>query len=88
MIFISAWGTVEKNLSSRKFNENRDFVLVKNFSPIENLFTRKIMRRNEQNTIQNIIGYLKFFDSLKFKLPCRYQKIGTGQQFEEKIMKN
>ncbi|MBR6013387.1 MAG: alpha/beta hydrolase fold domain-containing protein [Selenomonadaceae bacterium] len=36
MILISAWGTVEKNLSSRKLNENRDLVLGKNFSPLYN----------------------------------------------------
>ena len=36
LILISAWGTVEKNLPSRKLNENRDLVLGKNYSPLYN----------------------------------------------------
>ena len=36
LILISAWGTVETTVPSRKLNENRDLVLGKNYSPLYN----------------------------------------------------
>ena len=58
------------------------FSFKKTFSPLENLFTSKVIRRSENNTIKKIIGSLKFVDSLKVKLPGRYPKISTHRQLE------
>lgn len=40
------------------------------------------MRRDENHSIKNIIESLAFVDSLRYKLPGRYPKIGTEQQRE------
>lgn len=54
----------------------------KTLSPVEKFFTTQVMRRSENHSIKNIIDDLKFVDSLKFKMPGRYPKIGTIRQRE------
>ena len=58
------------------------FSFQKTSSSLKNLFTSKMMRRDESHSIKNIIENLEFIDSLKFKLPGRYPKIGTTQRLE------
>lgn len=82
IIRVSSYSNRPKQIFDAACIRTSIFSFKKTFSPIENLFTSKIMRRNEKNSIKNIIDDLKFVDSLKFKLPGRYPKIGTRQQFE------
>ena len=50
------------------------FSFQKTSSSLKNLFTSKMMRRDESHSIKNIIENLEFIDSLKFKLPDVIQK--------------
>lgn len=56
------------------------FGFKKNFKPLEHLFTSQIMRRDEQHSIKDIVNRLSYVDSLAFKLPGRYPKIGNELQ--------
>ncbi len=82
VIRVSSYSNRPKQIFDAACIRTSIFGFQKTFSPTENLFTSKIMRRNEENTIKNIIDDLKFVDSLKFKLPGRYPKVGTRQQLE------
>ena len=82
VIRVSSYSNRPKQIFDAACIRTSIFGFQKTFSPTENLCTSNIMRRNEENTIQNIIDDLKFVDSLKFKLPGRYPKIGTAQQLE------
>lgn len=46
MILISAWGSVENKLPSRRYNENRDLVLGKNASPLYFEVTKSSYAKN------------------------------------------
>ena len=81
VIRVSSYSNRPKQIFDAACIRTSIFYFKKTLSPIENLFTSKIMRRDESHSIKNIIESLPFVDSLKFKLPGRYPKIGTGQQF-------
>lgn len=53
--------------------------------PIEHLFTTKLIRRTEKNTIANIVSGLHYVDSLRYKKPGRYPKVGN--EIEISILK-
>lgn len=55
---------------------------VKTFTPVEEIFTSKLMRRNEKHTLAKIMENLSFVESSEFKLPGRYPKIGDETQRE------
>ncbi len=81
VIRVSSYSNRPKQIFDAACIRTSIFYFKKTLSPIENLFTSKIMRRDESHSIKNIIESLSFVDSLKFKLPGRYPKIGTGRQF-------
>jgi type I restriction-modification system DNA methylase subunit len=54
--------------------------LQKTFTPIEEIFTSKLMRRTEKNTLAKIMKSLTFVESSEFRLPGRYPKIGDSIQ--------
>ena len=82
IIRVSSYSRRPKPIFESASSRVSIFSFKKTLSPIENLFTSKVARRNEENTIPKIIGNLEFVDSLKVKLPGRYPKIGTEQQQE------
>ena len=81
VIRVSSYSNRPKQIFDAACIRTSIFYFKKTFSPVKNLFTSKIMRRDESHSIKNIIESLEFVDSLKVKLPGRYPKIGTGQQF-------
>ena len=81
VIRVSSYSRRPKPIFESASSRVSIFSFKKTLSPIENLFTSKVARRNEENTIPKIIGGLEFVNSLKVKLPGRYPKIGTCQQF-------
>lgn len=82
VIRVSSYSRRPKPIFESASSRVSIFSFKKTLSPIENLFTSKVARRNEENTIPKIISGLKFVDSLKVKLPGRYPKISTEQQRE------
>ena len=82
VIQVSSYSNRPKQIFDTACIRTSIFYFQKSFSPLEHLYTSKLMRRNEKNTIKNIIDDLKFIDSLKFKLLGRYPKIGTEQQLK------
>lgn len=80
VIRVSSYSNRPKQIFDAACIRTSIFYFKKTLSPIENLFTSKIMRRDESHSIKNIIENLSFVDSLKFKLPGRYPKIGTDMQ--------
>lgn len=82
VIRVSSYSRRPKPIFESASSRVSIFSFQKTLSPIENLFTSKVARRNEENTIPKIISSLEFVDSLKVKLPGRYPKIGTEQQRE------
>ena len=82
VIRVSSYSNRPKQIFDAACIRTSIFYFKKTLSPIENLFTSKIMRRDESHSIKNIIESLSFVDSLKFKLPGRYPKIGNSQQLE------
>ena len=82
VIRVSSYSRRPKPIFESASSRVSIFSFKKTFTPIENLFTSKVARRNEENTVAKIIGSLEFVDSLKVKLPGRYPKIGTEQQRE------
>ena len=52
----------------------------KTLTPIEKIFTAKLMRRSGKNTLTKMMSNLTFVESSKVKLPGRYPKIGTDMQ--------
>ena len=80
VIRVSSYSRRPKPIFESASSRVSIFSFKKTLSPIEKLFTSKVSRRNEENTIPKIIGGLEFVDSLKVKLPGRYPKIGTSQQ--------
>lgn len=82
IIRVSSYSRRPKPIFESASSRVAIFSFQKTASPIRNLFTSKVIRRNEQNTIPKIIDSLEFVDSLKFKLSGRYPKIGTEQQRE------
>lgn len=82
VIKVSSYSNRPKQIFDTACIRTSIFYFQKSFSPLEHLYTSKLMRRNEKNTIKNIIDDLKFIDSLKFKLLGRYPKIGTEQQLK------
>ena len=55
--------------------------LSKTSTPMKHLYTTKLIRRTEENTIGNIIETLSFVDSFKLKSFGRYPKIGNDIEF-------
>ena len=55
---------------------------IKTLTPVEEIFTSKLMRRNENHTLDKIMSDLTFVESSEFKLPGRYPKIGDERQRE------
>ncbi|MBQ6975683.1 MAG: Eco57I restriction-modification methylase domain-containing protein, partial [Selenomonadaceae bacterium] len=82
VIKISSYSNRPKQIFDAACIITSIFSLTKTFSPIENLFTSKMNRRDENHTVKNIIEDLKFVDSLKIKMSGRYPKIGTEIQLE------
>ena len=82
VIRVSSYSNRPKQIFDAACIRTSIFYFKKTFSPVKNLFTSKIMRRDESHSIKNIIESLSFVDSLKVKLPGRYPKIGTNQQLE------
>ena len=81
VIRVSSYSCRPKQMFNSACVNTAIILFKKNFSPLEKLFTSKLMRRAEGRSIKSIIESLTFVDSLKFKLPGRYPKIGTRQQF-------
>lgn len=46
-------------------------------SPIEHLWTSKMMRRNFEDEISSVIASLRFVDSISLRMPGRIPRIGT-----------
>ena len=60
--------------------------LSKTSTPMKHLYTTKLIRRTEENTIENIINSLSFVDSFSLKLFGRYPKMGSALEYA--IIKN
>ncbi|MCR5030625.1 MAG: WYL domain-containing protein [Selenomonadaceae bacterium] len=54
--------------------------LGKTNTPMEHLYTSKLIRRSDKYSISDIIKNLQFVDSCEFKVPGRYAKIGSDEQ--------
>ncbi len=80
VIRVSTYSCRPRQIFNSACVDTAIILFKKTFAPIKNLFTSQMMRRDESHSIKNIIDDLKFVDSLKFKLPGRYPKIGTRQQ--------
>lgn len=80
VIKISSYSNRPKQIFDAACIRTSIFSFIKTLSPIENLFTSKMNRRDENHTVKNIIEDLKFVDSLKIKMSGRYPKIGNEIQ--------
>ncbi len=82
VIKVSSYSCRPKQIFNAACVNTAIISFVKSLTPFEKLLTSKLMRRSEGTSIGNIIERLNFVDSKKYKLPGRYPKIGTPQQFE------
>lgn len=87
VICVSSYSNRPKQIFDAACIRSYIFSFQKTFSPIEKIFTSKMIRHDEDHSIKNIIKSLSFVDSSKSNLPGRCPKIGTEQQ-REIIRKN
>lgn len=56
-------------------------VVLEKGGTLKHLYTSRLIRRSEDNTIDNIISNLEFVDSYNLKQPGRYPKIGNNIEY-------
>lgn len=81
-ITVSSYSNRPKQIFDSACVRTSIIILEKTGSKIEHLYTTKLVRRSETNTIENIIQNLSYIDSMRYKLPGRYPKVGSNQELE------
>ncbi|HIX84854.1 MAG TPA: Eco57I restriction-modification methylase domain-containing protein, partial [Candidatus Megamonas gallistercoris] len=80
VIKVSSYSNRPKQIFDAACIRTSIIMFKKTLSPIEHIYTTKLIRRSENNTIENIIKNLHFVDSIKCKIEGRYPKVGTTDE--------
>lgn len=81
-IRVSSYSNRPKQIFDAACVRTSIFMFKKSSKPLEHIYTTKLNRRTESNTIKDIIDNLQFIDSKTLKLPGRYAKIGTQTELQ------
>ena len=84
-IYVSSYSNRPKQIFDAACIRTSIILLKKSNTPTKNLYTTKLIRRSESNSISDIIKNISFVNSHELKMPGRYPKIGSVEQLE--IMK-
>ena len=80
VIRIASFSDHPKKIFATAYAKTSIISLKKTLTPLEKIFTTKVMRRSTENTLAKIMSSLTFVESSRFKLPGRYPKIGDELQ--------
>ena len=81
-IRVSSYSNRPKQIFDAACVRTSIFMFKKSSKPLEHIYTTKLNRRTESNTIKDIIDNLQFIDSKTLKIPGRYAKIGTQTELQ------
>ncbi len=79
-IKVSSYSNRPKQIFDAACVRTSIIILQKTNSPLKNLYTTKLIRRSETNTIHDIISSLKYTNSFEIKTPGRYPKTGSEKE--------
>ena len=80
VIQVSSYSCRPKQIFSAACVNTSVISFQKTLTPVEKIFTSKLMRRNEKYTLKDLMNDLTFIESKNLKLPGRYPKIGNEIQ--------
>ena len=78
---ISSYSNRPKQIFDAACVRTSIIICEKTGTNIEHLYTTKLVRRSETNTIEAIIKNLSYYDSISLKIPGRYPKLGSIEEF-------
>lgn len=81
VMYVSSFSNRPKQIFDAACVRTSIIILKKTGTSLKNLYTTKLIRRSENNSIDDIIQNLSFVDSYKFKIPGRYPKIGSDKEY-------
>lgn len=79
-IYISSFSNRPKQIFDSACVRTSIILLKKTGNELKKLYTTKLIRRSEKNSINDIIQNLSFINSYQFKIPGRYPKIGNKEE--------
>ncbi len=80
VIRVSSYGHRPKQIFNSAGLRISIISFQKSFTPVQYLLTSNVMRRKLTEKLDEMIAKIQFVDSLEFKLPGRYPKIGDEVQ--------
>ncbi len=84
VIRVSSYSNRPKQIFDSACVRTSIIMMKKSGKPLKELYTTRLIRRSETNTIDDIIQNLEFVNSIDLKTPGRYPKIGS--EIEKQIL--